>query len=302
MWLAATLVALAPVFAIILEAFGIKVPFVKELRGRTKLVVASMFLVGFIGLLYFQAQTGKTLDEIAACTLFSNGAACKSDAEKAVNDAADAVALTAVDPTVLPPAVNARAEQSAPVSRDLCDASARSNGNWEANQMYEEARVLSLGINGRRDEGAARLLYKSAADLGHPSAQFNLGNMFHEGRGGPVDADQAIYWWSRAASQGFGPPMENLMGAYSGTWKGFPPRDFAQMVRWGRELDRCNQPRVLNNLGIIYASGGYGVEPDNALGRQYFNRAIAAQSPRAEGNLRLLESRAAATADDYRWE
>jgi TPR repeat protein len=51
------------------------------------------------------------------------------------------------------------------------------------------------------DAEAARLL-RTAAENGHPTAQYNLGLMFAQGRGVERDLDEAARWIRLAADQG----------------------------------------------------------------------------------------------------
>ena len=47
-----------------------------------------------------------------------------------------------------------------------------------------------------------RRCYWWAAVAGHRAAQFNLGGLYYNGRGGPVDYGRARCWWERAAAGG----------------------------------------------------------------------------------------------------
>lgn len=44
--------------------------------------------------------------------------------------------------------------------------------------------------------------YRKAAEQGLPQAQINLGILYEEGEGGPVDYVQAYFWYAMADSQG----------------------------------------------------------------------------------------------------
>ncbi len=52
------------------------------------------------------------------------------------------------------------------------------------------------------DDEAAVKWYKQAAEQGHASAQFNLGEMYFKGQGVTQDYTRAYMWWEIAASQG----------------------------------------------------------------------------------------------------
>lgn len=44
--------------------------------------------------------------------------------------------------------------------------------------------------------------YQQAAELGHVTAQLNLGWAYSNGIGAPQDNDKAFYWYRKAAEQG----------------------------------------------------------------------------------------------------
>ncbi len=53
-----------------------------------------------------------------------------------------------------------------------------------------------------QDYASAVKWYKRAAEQGHASAQFNLGEMYFKGQGDTKDYTRAYMWWEIAASQG----------------------------------------------------------------------------------------------------
>lgn len=54
----------------------------------------------------------------------------------------------------------------------------------------------------RKDYVSARREYLVAAQDGNAKAQNNLGRLYRQGLGGPVDLGQALYWFTQAASLG----------------------------------------------------------------------------------------------------
>jgi TPR repeat protein len=53
-----------------------------------------------------------------------------------------------------------------------------------------------------RSDAQAAHWYRLAAEQGYARAQFNLGLMHEDGRGGPKNEQQAYFWWLLAAAQG----------------------------------------------------------------------------------------------------
>ncbi len=54
------------------------------------------------------------------------------------------------------------------------------------------------------DEEQAVHWYRQAAEQGYARAQTNLGLMYENGKGVPQDEEQAIYWYRKAVEQGDG--------------------------------------------------------------------------------------------------
>lgn len=68
------------------------------------------------------------------------------------------------------------------------------------------------GYGVQQDQKQAAYWYELAAQKGHAEAQFNLGRLYAEGKGGiPHDEEQATRWVRAAASQGY-PPAQARLG------------------------------------------------------------------------------------------
>ena len=79
-----------------------------------------------------------------------------------------------------------------------------------------------------------------AAAQGDAAAQFNLGNMYKDGRGVRQDDAEAVRWYRQAAAQGYADAQANL--------------------------------------GVMYYKG-YGVRQDRALAQEWFDEACQNGSP-----------------------
>ena len=78
--------------------------------------------------------------------------------------------------------------------------------------------------------------YRLAAEQGYASAQFNLGVMYLNGRGGegvPQDDAEAVKWYRLAAEQGYASAQFNLGVMYL-NGRGVP-QDDAEAVKWHRK-------------------------------------------------------------------
>ena len=63
---------------------------------------------------------------------------------------------------------------------------------------------------GVRQDDVRRCSDHSAAEQGHPKAQYNLGVMYAEGRGIPLNFEEAARWFEAAANQGMSRALYNL--------------------------------------------------------------------------------------------
>ena len=72
--------------------------------------------------------------------------------------------------------------------------------------------------------------WRPIAEQGDPAVQFNLGLLYLDGQGVPLDLDQAVKWFNRSAEQGYDKAQLNLGALYS-VGKGVK-RDYVQAYKW----------------------------------------------------------------------
>jgi TPR repeat protein len=76
----------------------------------------------------------------------------------------------------------------------------------------------------------AREWYEKAAAQGNAIAQFNLGVLYHYGKGVPQDDTMAREWYGKAAAQGFALAQNNLGVLYA---QGLGvPKNFVEAYAW----------------------------------------------------------------------
>jgi len=64
--------------------------------------------------------------------------------------------------------------------------------------------MYSQGWGVARDQAQATLWYRKAADQGDARAQYNVGEIYHNGLGGVARDDaEAVVWFRKAAAQGY---------------------------------------------------------------------------------------------------
>jgi TPR repeat protein len=96
-------------------------------------------------------------------------------------------------------ALGGAAPSSDPVrSRELLQKAAETN----AEAQYQLGLMLAEGKGGPQDDTGARALFEKAAAQNHPGALMQMGMFAQEGRGGPKDKDAAKAYYDRAAALG----------------------------------------------------------------------------------------------------
>ncbi len=100
--------------------------------------------------------------------------------------------------------------------------------------------------------------YLKASNLGHNTAQLELGDLYFMGFGVIRDSKQAIIWYRKAANQGSDRAQNNLAEMYfNGT--GIPV-NYVEALKWYRKLSANKQSHSLKDsglykLGYMYENG-----------------------------------------------
>jgi uncharacterized protein len=97
------------------------------------------------------------------------------------------------------------------VAAIICGAAAEAFADFAAGVQYQE----------QGNYEAARREYLPAAKDGNAQAQNNLAILYRTGRGGPIDLQQAFYWFSKAADQGL-PNAQTSLGRMYEKGEGVP--------------------------------------------------------------------------------
>lgn len=94
--------------------------------------------------------------------------------------------------------------------------------------------------------------FKVLADKGDPEGQFNVGVMYHEGKGVAQDDKEAVAWWTKAAEQGNANAQDNLGLRYA---KGEGvERDLVQAYKWFAVAAMAGKSQsAMNNMKVVEA-------------------------------------------------
>ena len=122
-----------------------------------------------------------------------------------------------------------------------------------------QVRVANMLIKARgvqRDEEQAMILFSMAlqpvqlaASVGKSWAQSDLGDYFHDGWVIDKDYRKAVYWYLRAAEQGYA-PAQNILGWLYMHGHGVSP-DEEIAVKWFRRAAEQGDPTALDNLKVL---------------------------------------------------
>ncbi len=144
-----------------------------------------------------------------------------------------------------------------PAQRAAAQASAR---NWKPKTAAQSSKAnfaqtfeQSFAAYERKDYRTAFAGFKKLAEQGFASAQYNLGNMYRNGRGVPKDEQQAVPWYRKAAEQGLADAQLQLGFMYA-NGQGVP-KDEQQGVVWYRKVAEQGDARAQYNLGLMYYHG-----------------------------------------------
>ncbi|PPD43372.1 MAG: peptidoglycan-binding protein [Methylocystis sp.] len=130
---------------------------------------------------------------------------------------------------------------------------------------------------------------KSLAERGEPSAQFELGVRYADGRGVVRDAKTAAQWFEKAAAKGLAPAQYRLGSLYE---KGIGvERDYARARKWYQSAADAGNARAMHNLAVLLAEGGDGGKPDYPAASEWFRKAADYGVRDSQFNLAILYAR-----------
>jgi TPR repeat protein len=155
-----------------------------------------------------------------------------------------------------------------------------------ADPLADAVRAIEAG---RHNQGAQML--QPLANSGNPLAQFRLGMLYYNGQGVPEDEKQAIYWWKKAAAQGYAEAMFQLGSAYlfgSQTAKIVPDPD-REAATWYFQAASAGHAEAQYHLGLLFLAGK-GVVDNRQEAARWMKKAAAQGHPEAKKALSAIES------------
>jgi len=145
-------------------------------------------------------------------------------------------------------------------------------------------------------------LLRAAALKGDPAAAYEVGVRFAEGKGVPVNFDEAAKWYQRAAQAGIVPAIFRLGTLYE---KGLAVKKDVDLARsyYTQAAERGNA-KAMHNLAVLYADGG-GKGADFKSAAQWFRKAADHGIADSQFNLGILYARGIGVeqnlAESFKW-
>lgn len=128
------------------------------------------------------------------------------------------------------------------------------------------ALVILAGFQPAPARDASLSMVRTAAEKGHPEAQYNLGARYESGRGVPRNYHKATTWFRRAAHQEHAGAQYRLAGLYERGWRVPPDRqqqgspefvapDHRQALIWYKKAARNKHTDAQYHLAQMYENG-----------------------------------------------
>jgi len=124
----------------------------------------------------------------------------------------------------------------------------------------------------------ALLAFQRGAAAADGHAMNDLGNIYRDGLGVPLDIEKARQWYEKGAAAGDGHAMNNLGVLYS-SGRGVP-KDYEQARIWYEKGSAAGYGLSMTNLGALYEHG-YGVPRDYEQARQWSEKGATAKDGRS---------------------
>jgi localization factor PodJL len=151
-------------------------------------------------------------------------------------------------------------------------------------------------------EGIGGAVLRTAALNGDPSAAYEIGVRFAEGKGVPANYDEAAKWYDRAAQTGLVPAIFRLGTLYE---KGLSvKKDIDIARRYYLQAAERGNAKAMHNLAVLDADGG-GKGANYKSASQWFRKAADRGVADSQFNLGILYARGIGVeqnlAESFKW-
>jgi localization factor PodJL len=151
-------------------------------------------------------------------------------------------------------------------------------------------------------DGIGGPVLRTAALKGDPSAAYEIGVRFAEGKGVPASYDDAAKWYDRSAQAGIVPAIFRLGTLYE---KGLSvKKDIDIARRYYLQAAERGNAKAMHNLAVLDADGG-GKGANYKSASQWFRKAADRGVPDSQFNLGILYARGIGVeqnlAESFKW-
>ncbi|MGE0629402.1 MAG: tetratricopeptide repeat protein [Hyphomicrobiaceae bacterium] len=183
------------------------------------------------------------------------------------------VSRTALTPSPGPQTGRADADVSLPPAMigPYSLRTAAANGNPSA--QFEVGARFAEGKGVQQNLAEAVAWYQRSASKGFAPAQYRLGSMYERGLGVKADIERAKIWYQRSAEKGVVKAMHNLAVLNAG--RDGAPTNYEVAARWFKEASAYGLTDSQFNLATMYATG-LGITEDAGEAYKWFSIAARA--------------------------
>lgn len=142
-------------------------------------------------------------------------------------------------------------------------------------KQNNETKTQNLKLKGgeaysKGDYVQALNLWKQAAEFGDAGAQFNVGVIYLQGNGVPVDLKSAFYWVKKSAEQGYA-DAQYVLGSFYDLGKG-TTEDQNEANKWYLAAANEGIVKAQAQMGFRYEEG-YGIEKNLTEAIKWYTKA-----------------------------
>lgn len=154
--------------------------------------------------------------------------------------------------------------------------------NCIASAQYYLGIMFRNGKGGKQNYADAVKWFEKAAGVGHKESEYCLGRAYYTGDGIEQNFGLAVSWYRKAAEQGYADAQNIIGDAYrDGNGVG---QDYRQALEWYRKAADQGNAAAQNSLGDMYA-GGLGVEKNLGDAMKWYMNAAQHGNADARSNL-----------------
>jgi localization factor PodJL len=162
--------------------------------------------------------------------------------------------------------------------------------------------LIQIPPEERLPDGIGGPVLRTAALKGDPSAAYEVGVRFAEGKGVPANYDEAAKWYDRAAQAGLVPAIFRLGTLYE---KGLSvKKDIDIARRYYLQAAERGNAKAMHNLAVLDADGG-GKGANYKSASQWFRKAADRGVADSQFNLGILYARGIGVeqnlAESFKW-